>query len=573
MGLRTKIFLPLLFLGLLLASYIYAFWLPQLLARAENAYQASLTLYLDSVVEGLVPLLLGKQLDSVYGNLDSLFKKNREWVGLELLDPQGRLLYPLAPTALTSRCDVHNVKIMKRDIRYLDTKLGTLVTRVCFSERLKTIRATQLRLFSILAMISALIIITTGYVLDLVVRRPLRLLAEASQRLAEGDSEIYLPGISNDEVGMLIQSFAKMRNIISLKTKKLIETNEELGHEVERRRKAEEALQEFSRQLEVSVAERTGELQQEVAEHKVTAAENRRLNEELSRQVRELQEARILAEAGVLARGEFLANMSHELSTPLNSIIGFSQVLLGDPDGSLSKQQYEYLQAILQGGQRLNEIQRAILNVAGLKSGEIKLLMASFFLKDLLQFTCQAWYEKAAKQGITLTLEMDIPPETEIEADFSKLQQVMDCLLDNAVKFTPAGGSVRVTARLTNDERTRDEGREGMEEKSSFVPVSKASGRPSSIEITVADTGIGINEEEMPRVFQSFQQLESPYTKRYRGTGIGLFLAETLVELHGGRIWVKSEPGSGSTFTFVLPLRYPCHSPCPPEKDEEFPGE
>ncbi|MBU0665293.1 MAG: HAMP domain-containing histidine kinase [Proteobacteria bacterium] len=311
------------------------------------------------------------------------------------------------------------------------------------------------------------------------------------------------------------------------------------------------------------------ELEAYIAQRKQVEEDIAKLNENLQRQIMELEEARILAGVGIKARGEFLANMSHELSTPLNAIIGFSQVLLEDPNEALSEQQREYIQIILQSGQRLNKTYEAILQVTGLESGEMKLMVKPFLIKDLLQSSLLAFNERAALQGISLDLKMDFPPGTEVEADHRLLQQVMSYLLDNAVKFTHAGGSVRVHARLTEDEGagTSDEGRAGGDETLSFTPASETKGHPSSIVISVTDTGIGINEEDMTRLFQPFYQLESPYSKKYRGTGAGLFLAKGLIEIHGGRIWAKSKPGSGSTFTFILPIRHT--SPYPQEKDKE----
>lgn len=242
----------------------------------------------------------------------------------------------------------------------------------------------------------------------------------------------------------------------------------------------------------------------------------------------EIQEALVIAEAGLKVRSEFLANITHELVTPLNSVIGFSQVLLDGLSGLLNEKQQKYVQAILQNGQRLNETYGDLLQIAELGSGEIQIQVGRFRLKDLLESSIQHLGKKALTQGVTLSLEIGSLPETEIEADRAKLLQVLFNLLDNAVKFTPAGGSVQVSARRISD--------------------------GDYIEISVTDTGIGVKEEDMGRLFKPFQQLESPYTKKYKGTGLGLLLAKKLVELHGGSIRAESEFGKGSTFTFVIPV-------------------
>lgn len=302
-------------------------------------------------------------------------------------------------------------------------------------------------------------------------------------------------------------------------------------HAIEKQQ-SEETIREYQEHLEELVTERTAELEKEIVAHQRAEEKIARLNEDLQQQIVQLETTGILAEAGVKARGEFLANTTHELVTPLNSIIGFSQIMLDGLGGALNDKQREYLQAILQGGERLNEAYSEILQVAGLESGEMQLQVHRFLFKDLLQSSLQALHEKAVVQGVTLALEIGPLPETEIEADLGKLRQVMFNLLDNAVKFTPAGGSVCVSARLTEDEAVG-----------------------AAILVSVADTGIGIKNEDMARLFKPFQQLEPIDTKKYKGTGLGLLLARKLVELHGGRIRVESEFGKGSTFTFVLPVR------------------
>jgi signal transduction histidine kinase len=291
-----------------------------------------------------------------------------------------------------------------------------------------------------------------------------------------------------------------------------------------RRFNSEETVKQFYVELEAKVKARTQEL------------------EEANRK---LQEALVCAEAGIKARSEFLANITHELVTPLNSIIGFSQILLDGHKGPLNDKQHSYVQKILLSGERLNEAYSEILQITSIESGIAGLQTSRFQIKDLLQSSLLHFKNKALEQGITLSMVIEPPLETLIEADHSKIQQVMFTLLDNAIKFTPAGGSVEISARLIRDE--------GGDEP--CIQMCNAGERSSPIIISVTDTGIGIREEDIPKLFRPFQQLESVYTKKYRGTGIGLLLAKKLVELHGGRIWVESELGKGSTFSYAIPMR------------------
>jgi PAS domain S-box-containing protein len=348
------------------------------------------------------------------------------------------------------------------------------------------------------------------------------------------------------------------KRIEAIITTKLIELGGEtaiLGiiTDITDRKNMEKELQEFSGRLEVLVEERTAELKTEVAERKRAEKEIGSLNEELKRHIAELEEARILAAAGIKARGAFLANISHELITPLNSIIGFSQILIDGLGGPMNEQQKDYAASILQGGNRLHETLKEIVQFAGLESGEMLLHTDRFLLKDLLKSSLLAFNEKAAVQGVALSLEIGLPPETELEADRGKIQQVMFNLLDNAVKFTLKGGAVRVAARRIEVEKIRSY----EDEKQSLTsqPLNFSTSDTGLIEISVADTGIGIKPEDMSRLFQPFQQLEAPYTKQYKGTGLGLMLAKNLIELHGGKIWVESEFGKGSRFAFTIPVK------------------
>ena len=269
--------------------------------------------------------------------------------------------------------------------------------------------------------------------------------------------------------------------------------------------------------------------------------------------------ARLAAETANRTKSDFLANMSHELRTPLNSIIGFSDVLQEQMVGELNVKQQEYVSYIITSGRHLLALINDILDLSKVEAGKMELDPSTFPLREVLNGALSMFKEKAMKHGLRMTIEIGPDADTEIEADERKLKQILFNLLSNAVKFTPDGGAVYVTARLTQDEGregTRgDEGLAGTKEKSSLVPASIASGRPSSFEISVTDTGIGIRREDLSRLFHAFAQLENPYTKNYEGTGLGLALSKRLVELHGGRIRVESEEGKGSNFIFTIPAR------------------
>jgi signal transduction histidine kinase/CHASE3 domain sensor protein len=250
------------------------------------------------------------------------------------------------------------------------------------------------------------------------------------------------------------------------------------------------------------------------------------MNEELQTQQHELAEGnRKLSEVS-RTKSEFLANMSHELRTPLNSVIGFSEVLQDQIFGPINEKQQEYVNNILTSGRHLLSLINDVLDLSKVESGKMALELNAFSLRETLEASLIMLREKAVKDDIKLHLVLEPQTDLGIVADQRKLKQILFNLLSNAVKFTPAGGTVDVMTRKDGD----------------------------FIEITVADSGRGIRKEDIPKLFHAFTQLESVYTKEYEGTGLGLALTRQLVELHGGRIWVKSEFGSGSRFSFTIPL-------------------
>jgi PAS domain S-box-containing protein len=271
------------------------------------------------------------------------------------------------------------------------------------------------------------------------------------------------------------------------------------------------------------------------------------MNEELQVQQEEISEANNKLELVSKTKSDFLANMSHELRTPLNSVIGFSEVLQDELFGALNGKQQEYVNNILSSGRHLLNLINDILDLAKVESGKMELELSRLLLNKLLDSSLTMFREKAIKRSIDLSLELPFDLDTEVEADERKLKQIMFNLLSNALKFTPDGGSVSVVGRRIP--RADFVSFCSVPETGNAHPVDS-----DLLEICVLDTGIGIKEEDIPKLFQEFTQLESPYVKKYEGTGLGLALTRKLVELHGGKIWVESEFGKGSRFTFTIPL-------------------
>lgn len=276
----------------------------------------------------------------------------------------------------------------------------------------------------------------------------------------------------------------------------------------------------------------------------------KRLSQRLHENNIELENSRCAANTANKTKSDFLANMSHELRTPLNSILGFAELLTDELFGKLNGKQKEYAKDIYESGKHLLALINEILDLAKVESGKMELELSSFLLQDVLNTSMSMFKEKAVKQNLKLVLEIGPEAHIEIEADERKLKQIIFNLLSNAVKFTPDGGSVQITARkIGSSEDRKDEASE-----TSALPRFRTD--KDFIEISVTDTGIGIKAEDMPKLFKEFTQLESVYTRRYAGTGLGLALTKKLVELHRGQIWVESEYGKGSRFVFVIPVSY-----------------
>jgi GAF domain-containing protein len=261
------------------------------------------------------------------------------------------------------------------------------------------------------------------------------------------------------------------------------------------------------------------ELLRTFATQSALAIQNARLFREIEVKSRELA-------AASQHKSEFLANMSHELRTPLNAIIGFSEVLSEKMFGELNEKQEEYSKDIHASGNHLLSLINDILDLSKIEAGRMELELSDFHLPTALDSALTLIRERAGRRSIALHLSVD-ERLSQIQADERKVRQVVLNLLSNAIKFTPEGGRIEVLAAP----------------KDGFVEVS------------VTDTGVGIAPEDQEAVFEEFRQVGTA-DKKVEGTGLGLTLCRKFVELHGGRISVKSQLGQGSTFTFTIPVHH-----------------
>ena len=244
-----------------------------------------------------------------------------------------------------------------------------------------------------------------------------------------------------------------------------------------------------------------------------------------ARLFRELEEKSRELELASRHKSEFLANMSHELRTPLNAVLGYTELILDSIYGEVPEKIRDVMARIDKSGRHLLGLINDILDLSKIEAGQLALSLADYSMKELVQTVFAAVESLAAEKKLALKVDVaaDLPRG---RGDERRLSQVLLNLVGNALKFTEAG-EVRVKAGLKDGD---------------FI-------------VSVADTGPGISASDQERIFEAFQQVDTSLTRRKGGTGLGLSIARRIVELHGGRLWVESAPGKGSTFSFTVPVR------------------
>ena len=345
------------------------------------------------------------------------------------------------------------------------------------------------------------------------------------------EPRLLKPGASRESIRRFVQLAIRREQPSRLGDKGLreAELNDGRWLQISERRTAEGGL--VVTAVDITAIKRQEEARRKNEEELQAVVLDLQLSQEqLAELARKYEDEKIRAEGANKAKSEFLANMSHELRTPLNAINGFSEIMVGELFGPLGDKRYQgYAQDILNSGQHLLNLINDILDMAKIEAGKLNLKLEPMHLVEVVEDSVRLMRNRAEAVGLELAMELPVLPE--VEGDYRALKQVLLNLLSNAIKFTPRGGSVTVVGAL-------EMGPQG-----------------ERVRVGVQDTGIGISQKDIERLARPFEQIESQLSKTTQGSGLGLALTKSLVEMHGGSLDMKSEPGKGTFVSFTLPVQ------------------
>ncbi len=422
-------------------------------------------------------------------------------------------------------------------------KIGR-VTIVFSTLKLKSGLRKMITIAIFITLIFTVLRIVSDYFFTKGITKPLANLVDGSHAVAGGnlDQTIEVPASSN-ELGMLASSFNKM--VTALKNRdeeikdhhqkleksytKLESSHKELDHAYDKLGEKTKELEEYKTFLEDKVKERTMDIEEA----------NRRLVEAFNK-IKEVDRL----------KSEFLANMSHELRTPLNSIIGFSKVILKGIDGPITDLQKNDLSAIHFSGQHLLGLINDILDLSKIESGKMEICHEDLDISELVTGVVGTLHPLLKEKDLEVTykIEEGIPI---VRADKTRIRQVFLNLISNAIKFTDKGW-IQISIK-----KFKEKDFQAIENNpNSYCPKrSSVAEKENMLLISVEDSGGGIKEEDMPKVFETFRQIDNSSTKKEGGSGLGMAITHQMIEMHGGEMWLESVVQKGSIFHFFLPVK------------------
>jgi signal transduction histidine kinase len=373
---------------------------------------------------------------------------------------------------------------------------------------------------------------------------PIQRLARAMKLVTEDEDEFDVFGLptgrrfrrvndfalrieTGDEIQQLAEEFQAM-------IKKLEKSYAYLEKIIQDKNRLAEDLQEMNRRNEAIIRERTREVVEKNLRLYETTEELQLQKDELIIKTEQLEETSRM-------KSDFLASMSHELRTPLNSIIGFAEVLKHQMFGELNEKQLRYISHVHDAGRHLLDLINNILDISKVEAGKMELLVEPYSLNRLIDEVHNTIRTLAYKKNIEITLQLG--PDIVMQGDAAKFKQILYNLLSNAIKFTDEKGKIWIRTEEVVSGRSFSGGT-GSEAFTVEAP---------SVLLSFQDTGIGIKEAELGKLFVEFEQTSNSRKKGYEGTGLGLALTRRLVLLHGGHIWLTSQPGKGTKVEVILP--------------------
>jgi signal transduction histidine kinase len=422
------------------------------------------------------------------------------------------------------------LSLEKRLVAQLLIKSSSIISdATIFAEEART-EATKAQkltntLTSILVIILVVSVITTSLIFAKSILKPLGELTKGAGIIGKGGLEHKVEVKTKDEIGELANAFNRMTSILTSNLKTITASHDKLNKEITERKQAEEELRKLKEELEVKVAERTKELQESVQKLNKGQKAMLLMVEDLNQTSKELKEANIKLKGLDHLKSMFIASMSHELRTPLNSIIGLTGIILQGISGKITEVQRKELMMVKNSANHLLVLINDIIDVSKIEAGKVELVIEELDLSELIQEVSNSFKIAVDKKGLKLSLET--PERLIIKSDKRRAKQVIINLMSNAVKYMDKG-EIEI----------------------------KAAKKDECVEVSVADTGIGIKKENIKMLFKQFSRIHVAGMTRVEGTGLGLYISKKIADLLGGEIEAKSEFGKGSKFTFTLPLKH-----------------